>query len=324
MRKLKLIIIMIMLVLILLSGCTNEKNESITIMLDWTPNTNHTGLYVALKNGYYDEQGLKVDIIQSSEGSTAQFIASGKAEFGISYQEEVTYARSTQIPIVSIATIIQHNTSGFASPIGKNITTPKDFEGKTYGGWGSPIESAVIESVMKRDGGDISKVNFVNAGAADFFTATEKDIDFEWIYYGWTGIEAELRNYPINFIELRDLSPQLDYYTPVIITSETYINENPDTIKRFINATAQGYEYSIQNPEEAAKILISSVSGIDEELVIKSQLWLSTKYKDDATEWGIQKKSVWENYAKWMLDYNLISDMINIEDAYTNEFLPNS
>ncbi len=323
MNKFTLIFIALLLLIISVTGCTNDKNDEITIMLDWTPNTNHTGLYVALKNGYYDDQGLKVEIIQSSEGSTVQYIASGKAEFGISYQEEVTYARSNQIPIVSIATIIQHNTSGFASPVDRNIKTPKDFEGKTYGGWGPEIEKAVIQTVMEIDGGDFSKVTTVNAGASDFFTATKKDIDFEWIYYGWTGIEAELRGYPINYIELRDLSPQLDYYTPVIITNEAYIKENPDIIKRFISATAQGYEYAIQNPEEAAEILIGSVSGMDKELVLKSQLWLSKKYKEDATVWGIQKESVWDSYTKWMVDYNLISEIINVEDAYTNEFLPN-
>lgn len=323
MKKIILIMSIILIGIVLLTGCANDEKESITVMLDWTPNTNHTGLYVALKNGYYDDLGLKVEIIQSSEGSTVQYIAAGKAEFGISFQEEVTYARANQIPIVSIATIIQHNTSGFASPVDRNIKSPKDFEGKTYGGWGPAIEKAVIQTVMELDDGDFSKVTTVNAGVADFFTATKKDIDFEWIYYGWTGIEAELREYAINYIELRDLSPQLDYYTPVIITNEAYINDSPEIIKKFIGATAKGYEYAIQNPEDAAEILISSVSGMDKELVLKSQLWISKKYKDDAKVWGVQKEVIWDTFSKWMFDYELIPEMINVEDAYTNEFLPN-
>ena len=315
--------LIISLALMPLGGCTADRPEKITVMLDWTPNTNHTGLYVALKKGYYEEQGLKVEIIQASEGSTPQLIASGKAEFGISYQEEVTYARSQSIPVVSIATIIQHNTSGYASPVSLNITSSKDFEGRNYGGWGTPMETAVMQSIMMSEGADFSKVNFINAGAADFFTATESGkIDFQWIFYGWAGIEAELRNYPINFIELRELSPELDYYTPVIITNDKMIADRPDLVSKFMEATAKGYDYAIANPTESAEILTSSVSGLDRDLVLKSQLWLSKKYQDDAPVWGIQKAEVWENYTNWMYQYELIDKLFPVEEAFTNQFLP--
>lgn len=317
------VVLIIGLVAIPLGGCNADRPEKITVMLDWTPNTNHTGLYVALKNGYYADQGLKVEIIQSSEGSTPQLIASNKAEFGISYQEEVTYARSQSIPVVSIAAIIQHNTSGYASPLALDITSSKDFEGRNYGGWGAPMETAVMQSVMKSEGTDFSKVNFINAGAADFFTATDSGkIDFQWIFYGWAGIEAELRGYPINFIELRELAPELDYYTPVIITNEKTIANKPELVSKFMEATAKGYTYAIANPTEAAEILTSSVSGLDRELVLKSQLWLSDKYQDDAPVWGIQKHEVWENYTDWMHEYELIDKLFPVNEAYTNEFLP--
>lgn len=310
-----------------LVGCSGEnqgQNEAqkITLMLDWVPNTNHTGIYVAKTKGWYEELGLDVDIVQPPEGGTAQLVGSGQAQFGISYQEEVTYARANDIPVVSIGAIIQHNTSGFASPKNKNITSPKDFEGKKYGGWGSPSESAMIESIMDKDNADASKVEFVNVGAADFFTVTERDVDFAWIYYGWTGVEAELREFPINYIGLKDFAPELDFYTPVIITTEEYIKENPETIKKFMEATTKGYEFAISNPDEAAQILIDEVPGMDEELVKRSQEWLSTRYQDDAEQWGLQKESIWGNYAKWMADYNLIPKMIDTDKAFTNEFLP--
>ncbi|KXG42519.1 ABC transporter substrate-binding protein [Tepidibacillus infernus] len=336
--KLSIILILIFTIVSLLIGCTNgnqeqsqpkeepQKLEPIKVMLDWVPNTNHTGLYVAKEKGWYKEQGLDVEIVQPPEGGTAQLIGAGQAQFGISYQEEVTYARSgpkeKQLPVVSIAAIIQHNTSGFASPKEKNITTPKDFEGKKYGGWGSPSEKAIIESIMVKENADVNKVEFVNVGAADFFTVTKRDVDFEWIYYGWTGVEAELRNFPINYIELRKLAPELDFYTPVIITNEKYIKDHPDTIKKFMEATTKGYEFAIQNPDEAANILLNQVSGLNADLVTKSQEWLSKKYQEDAEQWGIQKESVWNNYSKWMVDHQLIPEMIEVNKVYTNEFLP--
>ena len=111
------------------------SNESVQVVLDWFPNTNHTGLYVALEQGYYAEEGLDVEIIQPGEGNTAeQLVASGQVQFGVSYQESVTQARAQDIPIVSLAAVIQHNTSGFASLKEDGIVTVRDFEGKRYGG----------------------------------------------------------------------------------------------------------------------------------------------------------------------------------------------
>ena len=130
--------------------------------------------------------------------------------------------------------IIQHNTSGFASIASKGITSPKDFEGKTYGGWGAPLEQAVLQSLMQKEKADINKLDIVNAGDLDFFTMMEKDIDFAWIYYAWTGIEAESRGEKINMLYLTDYSDQLDYYTPVLATNEKMIQDNPDVVKAFV------------------------------------------------------------------------------------------
>jgi len=323
----------ILLAITLLTACSSnnesgnstsddKKLEKVKIVLDWTPNTNHTGLYVAEEKGYYEDEGLDVEIMLPGESSAEQLVASGNAHFGISYQEGITEARIQGVPIVSIAAIIQHNTSGFASLKEKNITTPKDFEGKTYGGWGAPVEKAVITSLMKQVDADVDKVNIVNIGDADFFTASKRDIDFAWIYYGWTGVEAELRNEPINMVYLTDYSEKLDYYTPVIATSEKMINDHPETIQKFMNAVAKGYEFSIEKPEEAANILIKAVPELDPELVKASQKWLSPKYKDDASRWGEQKLEVWENYAGWMYENGLLEKELDSEKAFTNDFLP--
>jgi len=323
----------ILLAITLLTACSSnnesgnstsddKKLEKVKIVLDWTPNTNHTGLYVAEEKGYFEDEGLDVEIMLPGESSAEQLVASGNAQFGISYQEGITEARIQGVPIVSIAAIIQHNTSGFASLKEKNITTPKDFEGKTYGGWGAPVEKAVITSLMKQVDADEDKVNIVNIGDADFFTASKRDIDFAWIYYGWTGVEAELRNEPINMVYLTDYSEKLDYYTPVIATSEKMINDHPETIQKFMNAVAKGYEFSIEKPEEAANILIKAVPELDPELVKASQKWLSPKYKDDASRWGEQKLEVWENYADWMYENGLLEKELDSEKAFTNDFLP--
>ncbi|WP_208590613.1 ABC transporter substrate-binding protein [Gracilibacillus suaedae] len=311
----------------ILAGCGNEEStpaelEEVTLVLDWTPNTNHTGLYVAESKEYFEDEGLDVDIVMPGEAGADQTVASGQAEFGISYQEQVTEARTQDIPLVSIAAVIQHNTSGFAAPVEKEITSPADFAGKTYGGWGAPVESAVIDALMKQEEASVEDVEIVNMGNTDFFTAVERDVDFAWIYYGWTGIEAELRGKEIDMIYLTDYSEKLDYYTPVITTNEEMIEENPETIKKFMAAVSRGYQDAIDNPEEAADILLEAQPDLDEELVHASQEWISPRYQDDADKWGEQSEEVWSNYAEFMFENDLLERELEVNVAFTNEFLP--
>ena len=317
----------------LVTGCSskgsdqqsNSDLEKVTVVLDWTPNTNHTGLYVALDKGYYKEQDLDVEIVQPSDGSATTIVATGKADFGVSYQEDITYAKTSEdpLPIKAIAAIIQHNTSGFASPASKNIKTIKDFENKTYGGWGSESEKATLNAVMTTNDANFDTVKIVDIGEDDFFTATKGDIDIANIFEGWTGVEAKLRGEDINYIATKDLDERLDYYTPLLITSEKIASSNPELAKKFLAATSKGYEDCVENPEESAKILLKYAPEISEDLAIESQKYLADKYIDDASRWGEMKDSVWDNYTDFMKEYKLINKDMKASDAYTNEFLPN-
>ncbi|SHK50358.1 ABC transporter substrate-binding protein [Desulforamulus aeronauticus] len=329
------VVLLITGLLLVTAGCAKEQqmapeqqaktapSKKVTVMLDWFPNTNHTGLYVAKDKGFFKEQGLEVEIVQPGEGTTAdQLVAAGKADFGISYQENVTQARAVDIPLVSVAAVIQHNTSAFASLKGAGITSPKDFAGKRYGGWGAPVEEAVIKAVMEKEGADPAKVQNITLGVTDFFTSIGRDADFEWIYYGLDGVEAQRRGIELNLIMLKDLDPALDYYTPVLVTNEQHVQEQPELVKKFLAAVSKGYQFSIDNPAEAAAILLKNAPEINAELVQASQAWVSQKYQDDAARWGEQKEEVWSRYANWMFERQLIRQNIDVQKAFTNEFLP--
>jgi len=318
---------------VMFSGCStnnstkesaNKTLDKTTVILDWTPNTNHTGMYVALKKGYYKAEGLDVKIQQPGDTAVTTLIATGKGDFGVSYQEDVTYALTgdSPLPVKSIATLMEHNTSGFAAPKSKNIKSIKDVEGKVYGGWGSPSEQAVIKAIMEKNGADFSKLKIVNAGNDDFFAATKKNIDFEWIFEGWTGIEAKLKGIDLDYVAVKDLDPALDYYTPILITNNKIIKQNPEKVKKFLKATEEGYQYAIKNPEESAKILRSYAPEIDEKLAVESQKYMATHYIADAPKWGVEKAEVWDRYAKFLKDKGLIKKELNSKDAFTNEFLP--
>ena len=174
------------------SSDAGEK-EDVTVILDYVANTNHTGMYVALDQGYYEEEGLNVNIVEPTEGATATLVAVGKGDFGISYQEDVTVALTSKdaLPIKAIAALIQHNTSGFVTYADKDITSPKDFEGKTYAGWGGPGEEAVLKAVMTQAGADFSKLNMVISDGSGFETLKDK-VDIMWFFEGWSSLQMTI------------------------------------------------------------------------------------------------------------------------------------
>ncbi|GAF09840.1 hydroxymethylpyrimidine ABC transporter [Paenibacillus pini JCM 16418] len=120
---------------------------------------------------------------------------------------------------------------------------------------------------------------------------------------------------------VKDYSDKLDYYTPVLVTNEQQIKDDPELVKSFMRATAKGYQYCIDKPEDAANILLKAVPELDHKLVLASQKWLSPKYKDDASRWGEQKEQIWKGYSDWMYEHKLLDKPLEVSKAYTNDFL---
>lgn len=296
--------------------------KKVTVILDYVPNTNHTGMYVALEKGYYEEEGLDVEIIEPTDGATATLVAQGKGTFGVSYQEDVTIALTAEdpLPVKAIATLVQHNTSGFVSLADSGIESPADFEGKTYAGWGGPGESAVLEACMTQAGTDFSKLNMVISDGSGFETLG-KSCDIMWFFEGWDCIMADMNGYELNYMECRQLDWRLDYYTPILIAGNTVLEEDPEMVSAFLRATEKGYLDTIADPDGAAEILHTYASAYDLEMLKLSQEYLAEKYMEDTENWGEMKDEVWDNYSAFLKEYGVIEEVIPAADCYTNEFL---
>ena len=319
-----------------LSGCSGQENNSstaensgseeltkVSIVLDWTPNTNHTGLYVAQKMGYYGEAGLEVQSLPAPEGGSSALVAAGGADFGIDAQDTLApaFVGEDALPVTAVAALIQHNTSGIISLASDNIQSPKDLEGKTYATWENPVEQAVIKSLMEADGGDFSKLNLVPSTVSDVITALNTNIDTVWIFYAWDGVATELKGYDTNFMDFAKLNTTFDYYTPIIIANNDFLAENPDTAKAFLAATAKGYEYAIENPDAAADILLEAAPELDPEIVKASQEWLADQYIADAEKWGYIDPARWDGFYTWLTENNLVDGELPAGTGYSNDYL---
>jgi ABC-type nitrate/sulfonate/bicarbonate transport system substrate-binding protein len=307
------------------NGAATTAPIAVTLMLDWVPNVNHTGIFVAQDQGYFTEQGLSVNIIQPGEVIAEQAVASGAAEFGISFQEQVTLLHAGgDSQLVSLAAIFQRNTSGFASRTDSAAASPADWAGMTYGSFGSPFEEPTLKALMTCAGGDFNQLAIVDTGFTDPLALLQtKQIDLAWIFFGTQGIAAEQEGIQLSTILMSDHTDCIpDYYTPVLITRQQTIDVSPEMVRSFVTAVSRGYTYAAEHPAEAAAILLTASPESDEATLRAQQEWSSPRYQAEADRWGDQTLGVWQAYSQWMVDQGIIDQPIDAQAAFTTQFLP--
>ncbi len=305
------------------TAASAEKTK-VTFVLDCTPNTNHTGLYVAQEKGYFDEAGLEVEIVQPPEDGAEALVGTGKAQFCMTFQDTMlpTVVGDTKMPIEAVAAVLQHNTSGVISRKGEGIDTPKGLEGKKYATWDLPIEKATLKQVIEDDGGDFDKVELIPSTVTDEASALQsKSVDAIWVYYGWAGIATKLKNVDTDYFYFKDINPVFDYYTPVIAGNTDWMSENPDKTKAFLTALKKGYEYSIENIDDAADILVKAAPELDKELVLESQKYMADQYKAEVEQWGYIDAARWNAFYNWINEKKLLEVEIPENTGFTNEYL---
>lgn len=310
------------------TGKSGEGITDITVCLDWTPNTNHTGLYVANQMNYYADAGLNVTIVQPPENGAVEACSAGQAQFAVDAQDTLAPAFTSDTPmnVTAVAALIQHNTSGIISLKGQGMDKPAGLTGKTYLTWDSPTELAIMENVVNNDGGDWSKVTKIPNTVTDEAQDVKQNPDHAiWVFAGWGGINAQVNSIDTDFFYFKDLNPTFDYYTPVLIANNDFLESNPEAAKAFLAATKKGYEYAIENPEEAAQMLIDgddtqSLAG-SEELVKASQKWLADQYISDAEKWGYIDPARWDSFYAWLFEEGLVEKELPAGTGYSNDYL---
>ena len=290
MKKISKILILCLILVLAVSCGKSKNNQKIKIVLDWVPNTNHTGLYVAKDLGYFKEEGLDVEIVQPPEGSTTALIGAGGAEFGISFQDTLakSFAKKNPVPVTAVAAILQQ---------------------------------AILKKLVTDDKGDFSKVKLIPYTITDVVTGLKTNVDAVWVYYAWDGIATERAGLQTNFLKIRDYGEELDYYSPVIIANNDFLKKNPEIAKKVLKAIKKGYEYAMKNPEESAKILVKNSPELDINLVTASQKWISKEYQSDAKEWGIIDGNRWNRFYEWLYKNKAVEREIPKNFGYSNEYL---
>ncbi|RYE45360.1 MAG: ABC transporter substrate-binding protein [Hyphomicrobiales bacterium] len=235
--------------------------QHVAIALDWTPNTNHIGLYVARELGYYAEAGLDVEILPYTDTSAGALVANHVADFGIVGSIGFMTQRAAGADLKGVYAVTQTETGRLVFNADRaDIQRPRDLDGLTYGGFGSAWENALITSMIKEDGGE-GTFETVTLGTSAYEALANGAVDFTLEVYTWEGVKAELDGKAQRAFRYADFGVP-DQHTTLIGSSEAYLGANPETAAAFIGATQRGYAYAVDHPDEAADILIAANSDI--------------------------------------------------------------
>ena len=303
---------------------SGEALETLTFCLDYTPNTNHTGVYVAQNRGYFEDEGLEVKIVQPAEDTAETMIGTGQAQLGVSYQDYVANALSANNPLAiqAVGAIIQHNTSGIMSRAEDGITSARLMEDHVYATWDMPVEQATIRQVMEADNGDFSKLKMVAYDTDDEVLGLKANMfDCVWVYEGWAVQNAKIQDYDVNYFSFVAMDDVFDFYTPVIAANNDFCAESPDVVKAFMRAVRRGYEDAISDPDGCADILCSAVPELDAGLVRASAAFLAGEYRADAESWGVIDGGRWARYFQWLNDNDLVENQLDVNAGWTNDYL---
>jgi ABC-type nitrate/sulfonate/bicarbonate transport system substrate-binding protein len=319
---------LLVLAALTLGGCGSGESSGgltkVTLMLNWTPNNHHAGIYAAREKGWYREAGIDLEIVEPAEAGADAVVGTGAADFGISQAESLLPARAAGAPVVSIGTLLPYDDSSLMSLASKGISRPRDLQGKKYGGYGGSLERELINTLVACDGGDPARVDFVEVGNIDYLAGMDQGrFDFVWVFEGWDALRARtVVGRPISTIKFVDhLNCIPDWYTPVIITNERMIKERPALVRKFMQATSRGYRFAIDDPAGAAQMLLRAAPELDAKLVEASAAYHAPKYAKKDEPWGIQEGAVWVRFEEFLRKAKLLEKPVDVQKAFTNDFI---
>lgn len=307
------------------TGTSAPSGEAadVRLALDWFPWAEHSGLYLAQERGYFEDENLNVTIeVPANPEDGLRLAGSGEVTFAISYQADTLFAREQEIPVVSVAAMVQHPLDSIMSLTSAGIERPADLAGKKVGHAGLPSSEALIETVLMSDGLSMDDVELINVGfnLAPALISGQVDAVIG-AYAVYETFQIEQQGEEVSALLLTDWGVP-DYYELILVSGEDMVASNPDVIQRFISALVRGYNDAIADPQAAIDALLDNNPDAVREVEEASIDELATYWTDDgAVPFGTQTAEKWQSYADWLKENDLLAAEVDPASAFTNEFV---
>lgn len=321
-------------------------SELLTLALDWTPNTNHSGFFVAAQKGFYAERGLDVKIEPPSdayekEETPARRVVKETADMCICPTESLISCWTSDegcIKPIAVAAILQDDNSAIVTPKSTGITNPKDLDGKSYASYGGRFEMAIVQQLIKSDGGKGEALEVNPPKLNCFAEMMNGNAVATWVFMGWEGVEAKRNGHDLTAFKLSDYG--IPYgYSPLLLVHPRFTQDGGATLKKFLAATADGYKYAAFNPQETVNILsslgvlklIGHNEHLDNDFLLESQTIVGKTYLNEDGMFGIMNQDRNSRFIDWLIETGSITnragelvsrEALNVNKMFTNEFLP--
>ena len=310
----------------------------IDLALDWTPNTNHTGFYVARAEGYYAARDLEVSIHSPAdddyETTPAKQVATGEATLAIAPSESViSYQTNPDYPdLTAVAAVCQADKSAIVTLGDSDLDRPADLDGATYASYDARFEDHIVRQLVRNDGGD-GDIEIVTPPKLGIWnTLLDGDADATWVFMPWEGILAARDGIDLTAFYL-DAYDVPYGYTPLLLARPEPIADG-DALADFLAATARGYQFAVDNPDRAAEILGETAEVVDNDdpdFLVESQRELTDAYLTADGRWGTMARDRWDDFVEWLAANDILSsvdddpisaDELSTSGLYTNDLLP--
>ena len=323
MRKALVVSALLVLGLVACGGSGGKEITRVRLALDWFPNANHAGLFVALERGYFEDEGLEVTAYTPEDpASILQTVGTGADQFGINYQPDLLLARAVGVPVVSIAGIVQRPLNSVLVLKESGITRPRDLVGKKVGYPGIPTNEPLLDTMLKHDGArgleDVELVNVgFNLGAALLGKQVDACIGCYWTH---ESIAIENQGHSVEIMRMEEWGVP-SYYELVLVTNEEMLDKDPRTVRRFVRAFLRGYEDAASDPQGAIDALVRAHPEIDQDIDRPGVDLLAPLWQIDVPTIGWQEQARWVDFTGWMQSNGLLDGLVDPLEAFTNEYV---
>jgi ABC-type nitrate/sulfonate/bicarbonate transport system substrate-binding protein len=313
-----------------LAGCKKEASapapaapapRAVHVILDYLPNAAHIGFYQADVAGYYARENLRVHIdAPTSSSDTLRLMAAGQAEFGIVSLLDFVNVRQKGEPLKIIMAVEERPLAALISLEKTGIRRPRDLEGRLVGVTGVISDDAGVRWMIQHDGGDPEKAKLINIG---FNTAQEViagNVAAAFGFWSQEGVQVAARA-PARVLRLYEFGAP-PYPELIMFAREDYLAREPDTVRRFVRATVQGYRDALSKPDVALAAMAARVEGETVDGLRPFLAALSPVIKADAPDCGTVNLKVLADYLAWVRQTGVIDYKADPATFATNEFLP--
>jgi putative hydroxymethylpyrimidine transport system substrate-binding protein len=328
----KSVFVLILAAISLLSACGGTESEGthveeelpvVDIMLDWYPNAVHSYLYAAMEQGYFEEEGVNVNIkFPANPTDPINLAATGDITLGITYQPDVIMARAKDLPVVSVAAIVRSPLNHMIYLPDSGIQSPKDLEGKKVGYPGIPVNEPLLKTMIEADGGDMSKVELIDVGFELGSSLVSENVDA--VIGAYINHEVPVlkhKGYEVDYFNPVDYGVP-NFYELVIVTNEETWKGEEEAIRAFWKGATKGFNYMQENPKESLDLLMSHQDQANFPLIreVEEQSLdiLLPKMETSEEAFGSQSKDSWQETIDWLKNGGLITDAPDVNEIFVN------